>query len=63
MSERTTCLVTGTAFASFWLGGLAARWANGLPVGFSALDGLTLAIAGWLLLKGRAPTGSARAAD
>jgi hypothetical protein len=52
MTERYISLVVGTAFLCFWLGYTAAKFANGLPIRFSMMDGLTLIAAAVLLFNG-----------
>lgn len=42
MADRTVSLIAGTAILCFWLGYLAAKFANGLPIGLNEMDALTV---------------------
>ncbi len=52
MADRYICLICGTGILCFWLGYNAAKFANGLPLQLSMLDGLNLLSAGVLLFQG-----------
>ena len=52
VADRYTSLICGTGFLCFWLGYNAAKFANGVPIQFTAMDGLSLLCSGFLLFNG-----------
>ncbi|MCA3507328.1 MAG: hypothetical protein IOD01_08600 [Rhodobacter sp.] len=52
VAERNISLVFGTGFLCFWLVYNAAKFANGVPIQFTAMDGLSLLCSGFLLFYG-----------
>jgi hypothetical protein len=52
VADRNISLIFGTGFLCFWLGYNAAKFANGVPIQFTAMDGLSLLCSGFLLFYG-----------
>lgn len=52
VADRYTSLICGTGFLCFWLGYNAAKFANGVPIQLTAMDGLSLVCSGLLLFYG-----------
>jgi hypothetical protein len=52
LADRNISLIFGTGFLCFWLGYNAAKFANGVPIQFTAMDGLLLLCSGFLLFYG-----------
>jgi hypothetical protein len=52
VADRYTSLICGTGLLCFWLGYNTAKFANGVPMQFTAMDGLSLLCSGFLLFYG-----------
>jgi len=52
LADQNISLICGTGFLCFWLGYNAAKFANGVPIQFTAMDGLSLLSSGFLLFYG-----------
>jgi hypothetical protein len=58
LADRNISLICGTGFLCLLIGYNAAKFANGVPMQFTAMDGLSLLCSGFLLFYGmtRRPT-------